>query len=653
MKVFLTSLFVGSKKRSTDAAPDTIHPDTTSNLLLQANAAVRIENYSLAASVYQQLVETGSINPDVYVSYGYALLNLREFSKAKIALLKAIELDAQSADAHYMLGTAYNSLGDIACAQQAWEASYKISPLIENLYCDLCLLLFKQGKHHQAKAVINTGIEQFPRNANMYFYLGNLHSEGADFAAALGAYEQSRQLNPDSPYMLSSYSSALRQTGDLALSAELTMRALSLAPGEPSIHNNYLLGLQYSPAHSKKEKFDAHIEFAKQFEVPLMTHWGNYKNNLTIGRKIRIGYVSGDFRNHSLIFFIAPILANHDKTKFEVFCYHAHPSHDADTQRIRELADCFVDCYAMTDEALASKVRVDEIDILIDLSGHTGYNRLLVFARKPAPIQMTWLGYQSTTGLSAIDYRISEEALDPTGTSEAFHSEKLLRLPSSGTFSPLPDSPPVNKLPALSGAAFTFACLNNPSKITNEAIALWSQILAASPASRLMIGNATPALVGKFSLRFLAHNIDLNRIIFQPKVGLRQYLQLHHQVDMALDTFPYNGGTTTLHSLWMGVPVLALEGEAALSKVGAAIMHGLSLDKFCCASPQSYVERAAYFSTQLAELDVVRQSLRMQMDAMMQFLAKQVTGWLENSFEECWGNYRKKALQDQQKSNAE
>ena len=614
MKAFLTSLFVRSKNSSSVAQAVTSSAEVTSTLLSQANVAVRGDNFPLAAGLYQQLVESGSNSPNVYISYGYALSNLAEFSKAKVILLRAIELDEQNADAHYMLGTACNSLGDTAGAELAWKASHKLSPLIENLYCDLCLLLFTQGKHDDAKALIRAGIGHFPSNANMYFYLGNLHSEGADFAAAVDAYEQSRQLNDSSPYMLSSYSSALRQTGDLALSAELTKKALSLAPSEPSIHSNYLMSLQYTPAHSKKEKFDAHIEFATQFEVPLMTQWGNYKNSLSVGRKIRIGYVSGDFRNHSLIFFIAPILANHDKSKFEVFCYHAHPSHDADTQRIRELADCFVDCHGLADEALATKIRTDEIDILIDLSGHTGYNRLLVFARKPAPVQMTWLGYQSTTGLSAIDYRISEEALDPTGSSEAFHSEKLLRLPSSGTFSPSPDSPPVNELPALGGATFTFACLNNPSKITDEAIALWSQILTASPSSRLMIGNATPALVDKLSRQFSFYNVSLSRIIFQPKVSLRQYLQLHHQVDLALDTFPYNGGTTTFHSLWMGVPVLALEGDTAMSKVGAAIMRGLDLSKFCSASNQSYVENAVYFSTHLAELDVVRQSLRQRMD---------------------------------------
>ena len=638
MKAFLTSLFSTSKK-SDSAELVANSTQTNANLLKQADVAVRSDNFAEAAGFYQQLVQANSTSPDVYISYGYALLNLNEFAEAKTILLKAIELNAQNADAQYMLGTACNALGDAAGAERAWSASQKISPNIESLYCDFCLLLFKQGKLSQAKALIQTGIRHYPTNADLYFYLGNLHTESADFPAAVDAYERSRQLNPTSPYMLSSYSTALRQTGNLALSSELTQQALALAPQEPSIFSNYLMGLQYSGAISKEEKFAAHVEFAKQFEAPLVSQWGNYKNSLQSKRKIRIGYVSGDFRNHSLIFFIAPILARHDKSRFEVFCYYSHPSTDADTQRIKALADCFVDCHGMTDNELASRIRNDQIDVLIDLSGHTGHNRLLVFARKPAPIQMTWLGYQATTGLSAIDYRITEESLDPTGTTEAFHSEKLLRLPSSGTFSPSPDSPEVNRLPALSGESFTFACLNNPSKITAEAVVLWAQILTKAPHSQLLIGNSTPALIDRLTLSFAEHGIAKGRLLFQPKLSMKDYLQLHHRVDLALDTFPYNGGTTTFHSLWMGVPIIALQGELAISKVGASIMSGMGLGKFCGATVDEYVERAVYFANNLQELSEVRSALRPQLASLLDQLTTIITTALENAFEGSWHAY--------------
>ena len=638
MKAFLTSLFSASKKSaSADRVATSVQ--TNANLQKQADAAIRSDDFSAAAGLYQQLVQANSTDPDVYVSYGYALLNLNEFAKAKTILLKAVELDAKNADSHYMLGTACSALGDASGAERAWRASHEISPHIESLYCDFCLLLFKQDKLVQAKALMQTGIQHYPNNADMHFYLGNLHTESADFAAAVDAYERSRQLNPNSPYMLSSYSTALRQTGDLALSSELTKQALALAPGEPSIFSNYLMGIQYSGAISKEEKFAAHVNFAKQFESPLISQWGNYSNSLQNDRKIRIGYVSGDFRNHSLIFFIAPILATHDKSRFEVFCYYSHPSTDADTQRIKALADYFVNCYDMTDDALADKIRSDQIDVLIDLSGHTGHNRLLVFARKPAPVQMTWLGYQATTGLRAMDYRITEESLDPTGTTETFHSEKLLRLPSSGTFSPLPSSPDVNQLPSLNGEPFTFACLNNPSKIADEAIVLWARILVKAPASQLLIGNSTAALAQRLTLSFAKHGVTKERLVFHPKVSLQDYLQLHHRIDLALDTFPYNGGTTTFHSLWMGVPIIALQGDLAISKVGASIMSGMGLGKFCGMTVDEYVERAVHYSNNLPELSAVRSTLRPILGNLLGNLTRIITSALERSFEDCWRDY--------------
>ncbi len=644
MKAFLRSLFAASEQPAPGLVPASKPDDADNKLLAQANAAVRSNNFTEAARLYEQLAQAGSSNADVYVSYGFALLNQNEFNKAKLILSKAIELDTQSADAYYMLGTACNALGDKAGSERAWHASHTASPEIESLYCDFCLLLFEAGKLSQAQRLIQQGIKHFPQNADMYFYLGNLYTESADFAAAVEAYKQSRRLNPASPYMLSSYGSALRQTGDLALSMELTKQAIELEPNQHSIYSNYLMGLQYSATLSNKEKFSAHAAFADQFETPVKSQWGNYKNSLITDRRIRVGYVSGDFRNHSLIFFIAPILAKHDKSRFEVFCYHAHPSHDADTARIQALADHFVDCHAMTDDELAAKVRKDEIDILVDLSGHTGYNRLLTFARKPAPIQMTWLGYQATTGLTAIDFRITEESLDPTGKTEAFHSEKLLRLPSSGTFSPLPGGPEVNPLPALGAEKFTFACLNNPSKITDEAVALWARILIKAPSSQLLIGNSTPALIERLVVSFKEHGVSKDRLLFNPKVSLADYLQLHHRVDLALDTFPYNGGTTTFHSLWMGVPIVALQGELAISKVGASIMTGLGLGAFCAATGDEYVDKAVYFSSHLQDLSTVRAALRSDFTQVLETLATVITSALEGAFASCWADVCKAAI---------
>lgn len=631
------------------AASNTVSASLNEAAILQAvQAAIDRDDLPEAAKSLTLLASAGSKNPNVYETYGYVLLQLNDYEKAKAVLQSAIALSPRSADAYYMLGKVFVALNEPDAAESAWASCFALTAHLEALYCDYCLLLFSKGKMEQAKKLTQTGVARYPENATIHFFYGNLHSESGDYESAVLAYQKSFALDPTSGHLLSNYGNALRYTGNLALSVELTKRAVQTTPESAVLLSNYLLSLQYNPLASKQEKFAAHLEYAQKFETPVLSHWGNYKNSLASGRKVRVGYVSGDFRGHSLIFFIRPILVNHDKSKFEVYGYYTYPTPDAETSQLKKLCDKWVTCHNLSDDAMEARIRADEIDILIDLSGHTGYNRLLVFARKPAPIQMTWLGYQSTTGLSAIDYRITEEALDPTGSSEALHSEKLLRLPSSGTFSPLPDSPEVNELPARSGSPFTFACLNNPSKITDEALAIWAQILMALPTARLMIGNATPVLIEKISAQLTLHQVDSSRIIFQPKVGMKEYLQLYQQVDLTLDTFPYNGGTTTFHSLWMGVPVLALEGDTALSKVGATIMHGLGLGQFCCTTRQSYIEKAVYFSNQLSELNAVRLSLRDQMDVLMKQLAKQVTVFLENAFEACWAEYRKKVLESTQ-----
>ena len=637
-------------KRLSGAVKPVVAPERAAieehTALQNANAAIAQDNFLVAVNSLAESVRLGSKNAAVYVSYAYSLLNLGRFVDAKAALVAAAALAPNNADAFYMLGKACAELREPEAAERAWTRCFEISTDIEVLYCDFCLLLFSRAKIKQALNLMEVGAKHYPCNADIHLFLGNLHAEQAEYEAAVAAYQTAFELNPTSALILSNYGNALRQTGDLTLSIEMATRAAQAAPDSASILSNYLLGIQYSAQLTKEQKFDAHREYAEKFEAPLQAHWGNYQNSLEPGRKIRIGYVSGDFRNHSLAYFIQPTLVNHDKARFEVYGYYAYPIDDAATLRIQKLCDQWVNCHALSDEALAARVRSDQIDILIDLSGHTGHNRLLTFARKPAPIQMTWLGYQATTGLQAMDYRITEEALDPSGSSESFHSEKLLRLPSSGAFSPSSNSPPVNGLPALTSPIFTFGCLNNPSKITDDAVELWSQILIKIPASRLLIGYATPALIEKLSAQFSAYNVPPHQITFQPKVDMHEYLQLHHQIDLALDTFPYNGGTTTFHSLWMGVPILALEGDTALSKVGVSIMSGLGLSQFCCTTKQRYVDQAVALATQLPELAAVRLALRPQMAVVLEGLASSVTQNLENAFEKCWAEYREARLKE-------
>lgn len=623
----------------------TVAAPGASTFLSQGNAAIRDQKFAEAAELYKKSIAASATTPSGYIGLGFALLQLGKFEAAIDPLKTAITLDPRSADGFFMLGKAHAELGAIDPAEKAWTTAHALAPALEEIYCDFCLLLFNQGKVSRAQALIEEGIRNYPQNANFHFYLGNLLAERAEYAAAVDAYQKAVILEPNSAHFLSNLGNSLMQVGNIDQAVEAMEKASSLAPDEASFLSNYLLGIQYSTRLSRGEKFAAHLEFSKRFEAPLRKEWGNYRNDFTSRRRLKIGYISGDFRNHSLAFFIEPIIKNHDRSKFEIHCYYSYPVHDEVSERIKRLADHWTNCSGVSDAELAKNVRADQIDVLIDLSGHTGRNRLLTFARKPAPIQMTWLGYQASTGLSAIDFRITEESLDPTGTSEVFHSERLIRLPSSGTFSPSPDSPPVNGLPVLDGNLFTFGCLNNPSKISDEIIPLWAEILRRSPQSRLMIGNSTPDFADMLAAKFRAHDVDESRVVFQPKVSLKEYLELHHKIDLALDTFPYNGGTTTFHSLWMGVPIVALHGDTALSKVGTSAMRGIGFPDFCADTKQDYVERAIYFFSHPEKLVDVRQALRENMASITDALAIQVTTSLEDALQKCWTEYCQKSEQ--------
>ncbi|RYH71101.1 MAG: tetratricopeptide repeat protein [Alcaligenaceae bacterium] len=608
------------------------------------NAAVARENFAVAAEHYACHVARNPQAGSGYVCLGFALSELGRWSEAIDSLNQALTLDPDNADGLFLLGRARLQSHEAEAAEQAWNRAHALAPDLEALYGDHCFLLFSRGKIDAALSLIETGIARFPQNSDFRFYLGNLLAERGDFAPAVRAFNDALALGNESASVYSNLGTALVQIGDHESAIEMLKKAQDLAPDSALAASNYLLSIQYTAKLTKAEKFAVAQAFAERFENPLITQWGNYRQDVgTTKRRMRIGYVSGDLRNHALAFFFEPIIACHDKARFEVFCYYTHPEVDHVSRRIRASADHWLSCHGMSDEALAAHIRGDEIDVLVDLSGHTGHNRLLTFARKPAPVQMTWLGYQATTGLRAMDYRITDEALDPTGTSEHFHSEQLIRLPASGTFNPSSASPPVNKLPALSGRPFTFGCLNNPSKITNEVLGLWARILIGNSEARLMIGNSTPALMKDLSAKMERCGVDSMRLLFVPKVSLVEYLTLHHQIDLALDTFPYNGGTTTFHSLWMGVPIVALEGDSTLSKVGTSLMRAMGLNQFCADTAERYVELALFHSNHLAELNQVRLSLRETMKNATQDLSLRVTRSLEEAMQSCLDRYRRKS----------
>jgi predicted O-linked N-acetylglucosamine transferase (SPINDLY family) len=576
------------------------HIDVLSNLSLILHAQGRLEE---AAATYRQLLMFKPDHAEAHCSLGSVLNSQGKQQEALLSYQQALALEPNYAQAHNNLGNVFQAQG---CLNEA-IASYRQALVFQPDYAEACSNL-GVALHAQDKVV-----------------------------EAIASYQRALTIKPDYVQAYTNLGIAFFSQGQLDEAAKNYRKALALKPDHTVAHSNLLMVMLYMSNYSPADIFAEYQRFAERFETPLKAQWLAHENKRDVNKRLKIGYVSADFRTHAVAFFIEPILAHHTKTQVEVFAYHSNSMHDQMSDRLQALVDHWVPCIGLSEEQLAERIRADGIDILVDLSGHTGGNRLLAFARKPAPVQVTWIGFLSTTGLSAMDYRLTDDALDPVGMTEAFHSEVLVRLPSSATFTPSPDSPPVNNLPALSGAPFTFACLNNLAKINQPVIRLWSRILSALPDAKLMLGNAAEHETQQHLIRmFMQEGIAVERLILQPKMPLKDFLILHQQIDLALDPFPYGGGTTSNHSLWMGVPVITLAGRNAVARHGVAILKSAGLSEFITHSEEEYVELALKLANDLPRLNQIRQTLRERILAQPERDPEQLTQSLEAAYRTMW-----------------
>jgi predicted O-linked N-acetylglucosamine transferase (SPINDLY family) len=340
-------------------------------------------------------------------------------------------------------------------------------------------------------------------------------------------------------------------------------------------------------------------------------------------------------------YFIKPVLERHDRDRVEVFCYSDVEAEDELTTRLRGLADAWRRTASLTNDELEERIRADRIDILVDLAGHTtGGLRLPLFARKPAPVQVTWLGYLNTTGLAAMDYRISDARACP-GWMDAYHSERVVRLPhSQWCYDPLGSWPEVGPLPAGAGGAITFGSFNNLPKVVPEVLALWGRLLREVPESRLiMVGAGLNQIGARFAERLAAGGADPTRVQFFDRLPLNRYFGLHNSIDINLDSFPFTGGTTTFHSLWMGVPIVTLAGRHVASRGGASILHVLGLQELVADSEQRYVEIAVSLAADRPRLAKLRASLRERLRRSELMDAARYTSALESAYREMWRNW--------------
>ena len=582
---------------------------------MNINNAIKaaMENYQAgnlqqAETIYKKILKIKPNHFNTLHMLGVICFQLKKYDSAIQYIKRAIQFNPSNAGAYNNLGAALQEKGQLDDAITYYQKAIKINPNHIQAYHALAAALVCKWQLNEAINVNNKILQLNASDAHAYYRLGNILMTQSKLSEAEKCFKLAIQLKPD-----------------------------ELKP-----YRFLLMLMSYYPKYSGQNIFYEHLQFAKQFEEPLHSKIFYHTNERIFNRRLKIGYVSPDFLSHPVAYFIEPVLISHNRDFFEIFCYSDVSSPDEVTNRIKKYSDQWRNIVGTSDEKVAELIRKDKIDILVDLAGHTGIvNRILLFAHKPAPVQVSWIGYPTTTGLSTIDYKIVDSYTDPLGMTEQFYTEKLLRLPEIFLcYLPDKDSPDVDTLPGLTSGYITFGSLNNFVKVTPDVITLWSTILKAVPNSRLIMKSFSFFDITTRSYAknlFINEGIEAERIeLLQPVPSIKDHLSLYNQIDIGLDTFPYNGTTTTCDALWMGVPVITLVGNTHASRVGVSLLSNVGLPDLIANTSDEYASMAVNLTKDLRGLQSLRERLRGMMKDSSLCDAKKFTGNLEWRYRQMW-----------------
>lgn len=581
-----------------------------------------------------------ALKPDLAMAHNNLanlLMDQGRFEEAIESYKAAIRFDPRYAAAQNNLGNAFRCQQKLPEAIDAYRAAIRLQPGFFQAHHNLGIALSAQRKFDAAVVAFREARRFAPGDADILNNLGVALANQGDLDQAIETYLNATRLRPDFAEAWNNLGVAEMNRGCIDESLAAFQRAIDLRPANPAFLSNRIYTLQFHPAITPQKLFEEELRWNEIHAQPLAQFIRPHRNDRNPKRRLRIGYVSPDFREHPVGRFVLPLMENHDHERFEVFCYSDVTFADAMTARFRELADVWRDLGDRSNEQAAELIRADQIDILIDLTMHMAHNRLPVFARKPAPVQASWLAYPGSTGLDAMDHRITDAYLDPPGDHDAYYSEKSIYLAdSSCCYKPPPDCPEVSRLPALTAGYITFGCLNNVCKINQQTLTCWWRILSAVPTSRLLL-HAPPGSAQE-RVRVSARNagIEPDRIEFSPRVPMAEYLRLYFRIDIGLDPFPYSGGTTTCDALWMGVPVVTLPGQTAASRGGAMLLSNLRLESLITQSSDQYVQTALELAGDQPRLKKLREILRLQMKDSSLCDAAGFAEKMEAAYREMW-----------------
>ena len=544
--------------------------------------------------------------------------DLGKFREAEALLDLIILLDDTHAQATYLAGAVAARTNRSELAFDLISIAILREPTNPQFFSGLSTVLTNRGDHDGAISALEKALEIDPNLAAAHANIAGVYQRRFRYGEALQHAEKAIDLEPINAGAHSNRGSALLALGRLGEAIEAFDRALALDPSKLFVASNRLFAKLYSAGVPPEEYAADAREFGNRYANPLLRR-RPFANDKDHDRRLRIGFVSGDFCNHALVRFFEPYLRTVDRNQFTILAYMAHASEDAVSERLRPLFESWHNISGLDDDEAADLIERDAIDILVDLSGHSGGNRLLMFARKPAPIQATWIGHPGTTGLTAIDYRITDALTDPPGYAEPLHTERLWRLPQVPvTYAGVDDLPPVRARAPFEDAGYvTFGCFNRLTKVSDGALQTWARILTAVPDARLfmVVGDIdAPAVRTAVEARLAGAGMPLERVIFQPRVN-SGYHELYHRVDIALDPYPYNGGTTSYDTLSMGVPFVTLRGGHAAARTGVSVLTTIGLPDLVADDEDAYVAIARDLACDRDRLRAIREGLRERMYA--------------------------------------
>jgi protein O-GlcNAc transferase len=607
-------------------------------LIAQGNDREDDGKFDAALKYYGEALTIAPEYARAHMNVGNALRQLGRLDEAVAAQRAALHYSPDYAPAHFNLGALLAALGDIAPAETELRDALRLDPDMADAAVVLADVLESAGRLPDAEAELHHALSLRPNFAGAALNLGQLYLRQNQFDDAESALLRAKAMDSSLVSVHAALGSLYANTARGAEAKRAFASALELDPGLKSFESTYLFSLNLRDDLDAWTVFAEHARLGAAVGRAVGAPFKTWSNQPDPDRRVKVGYVSGDFGKHPIGLFLRPVLERHDRAWFDVYCYSNLRAVDDVTRMLQASVEHWSVVAGVEDRLVAEQIHRDEIDILVDLSGHMAHNRLAVFARRPAPIQITWLGYLNTSGLSTMDYRISDVHTDPEGATEHLHTERLYRMPySQWCYAPVYDVPPAQRPHPERPDAVVFGSFNQYAKINDSCLDLWCRILARVPEATLVVldvpqGNTRDAFRQRLAQRF----IDPERVLVRGRQGILEYFAAIGNVDIALDTFPYNGATTTLDTLWMGVPLVALRGDRGIARGGYSILQSMQMPELIADDPDEYIDLNVRLARDAGWRNALRATLRNRLAASPLMDPVRFVADLEAGYRQMW-----------------